>query len=323
MKKMSPGFGLLIAFIICSSAACSGAVATPNFKPLRVEWTLWQGDYTLLVANQMGFFKQHGVDVVPVRYDSATQAIPDLAAAKLDGGIFTMSDVMLASSLADIKSVMVSENAGRYAVIASTDIQSINDLRGKRIGLNLHTSSEIFVTYMLKSRRMTTNDVTYVEMSPSQVSQNIPDQIDAGLVWEPYLTQAVKQGKQIVYESDYYSSLIPRMITFRKATIDQRPNDIRAFLLAWDEGVNYRISHPQESLTIISKATGLSTNDISLTSNETLLTTSSNQKLFAENPGSDPSSIYFIAGFNRDFLVTAGYINPPDINTLLDPSFLK
>jgi hypothetical protein len=61
-----------------------------------------------------------------------------------------------------------------------------------------------------------------------------------------------------------------------------------------------------------------------LTSNITIYTIADNTKLFANNPGTDASSIYFIAGFNRDFLINAGYItNPPDINTLLDPSFLK
>jgi NitT/TauT family transport system substrate-binding protein len=177
---------------------------------------------------------------------------------------------------------------------------------------------------MLKSVRMTPNDVIYVEMSPSQVSQNIPGQIDAGFVWEPYITESLQQGKQVVYQNDYISTILPRLVVFRKAIVDQRPKDIRAFILAWDEAVNYRISHPQESLAIITKATGLPASDISLTSNRTLYTISRNVKLFADNPGTDPSSIYFIAGFNRDFLITVGYItNPPDINVLLDPSFLE
>ena len=325
MIKKSPALGLFLTLIICLTASCSGSASSLAPTPLKVEWTLWQGDYTLLVANQMGFFKKHGIAVEPVRYDSATQAIPDLAGAKLDGGIITMSDALLASSLANIKAVFVSDNGGEYAIVASSDIQSVNGLRGKRIGLNLHTSSEMFVSYMLQSARMTSNDVTYVETSPSQVSKSIPGQIDAGLVWEPYITQALQQGKTtVVYQSDYYSTLIPRLVVFRTAIVEQRPNDIRAFLLAWDEAVQYRINHPQESLALISKATGLPASDLSSTSNSTLQTISSNIKLFANTAGSDPSSIYFIAGFNRDFLLTAGYLtSPPHLDTLLDPAFLK
>jgi hypothetical protein len=94
--------------------------------------------------------------------------------------------------------------------------------------------------------------------------------------------------------------------------------------LAWNDAVNYRISHPQESAVIISKATGLPTSDLNLTSNITIYTIDNNTQLFANNPGTDASSIYFIAEFNRDYLITIGYItNPPDINNMLDPSFLK
>jgi NitT/TauT family transport system substrate-binding protein len=324
MFSKQPVFCLILVLIISLSASCTGGAQSPASKPIRVEWTLWQGDYTLLVADKMGFFKKHGLIVEPVRYDSASQAIPDLASAKLDGGLFTMMDTILASNLVDIKAIMVSDNNDRYALVASPDIETIRDLRGKRIGFNIHTPSEMFVYYMLQSQNMTLNDVTYVEMSPDRVAKSIPSQIDAGLVWEPYITQALEQGKKILYQSDYYSTNLPKLVVFRKAIIEQRPNDIRAFILAWEEAVQYRITHTQESLAIIVKATGLPATEIALASSRTLYTISSNMKIFANNPGTDPNSIYFIARFNRDFLVTRGYItNPPDINTLLDPSFLK
>jgi NitT/TauT family transport system substrate-binding protein len=324
MRKNRPALGLLLAFIICFSAACAGAEPASAPASLKVGWTLWQGDYTLLIANQMGFFKDHGVKVEPVRYDSSTQVSLDLAGAELDGGLLTMSDFLLASNLADIKAIMVSDNGGQYSIVASPDIQSLNGLRGKRIGVNLHTSGELFVVDMLKTKFMTSNDVTFVDMTPDKVSQNIPAQIDAGLVWEPYTTQALKQGKVVVFRSDAISSLIPKMIVFRSSVIDQRPQDMRAFIQAWDEAVQYRSSHPQEALAIISQATGLSSNDIRISGNINLYTIQYNLILFADTTGTDPNSIYTIAGKNRDFLITAGYLtNPPDLNALIDPSFLK
>ena len=324
MNKMTPAIGLLLVFMVCLSASCAGGSSAPAFKPLRVEWSLWQGDYTLLVANQMGFFKKHGVNVEPVRYESSAQAIPDLAGAKLDGGLFPMSDVVLAASTADLKAVLVSDNGGQFSIIGSPDIQSVQALRGKRIGLNLHSSSEMYVSSMLESGRMTSNDVTYVEMSPDQVLKAIPGQIDAGVVWEPYTSQALQQGKNILYQSEYDSSLIPRMLVFRKALVDQRPNDIRAFILAWEEAVNYRISNPQESLAIISKVTGLTASDLNLSQEYSIYTIKDNTKLFGNTLGNDPSSIYFIARSNRNFLITMGYItNPPDVGALLDPTYLK
>lgn len=324
MNKKSPVLGLFVALIICLSSSCTGDISVPASTPLKVGWSLWQGDYTLLVANKMGFFKEHGVNVQPVRYDSSTLAIPDLAGAKLDGGLYSMSDLLLATNLADIKAVLVSDNGGQYSVVGSPNIQSVNDLLGKRIGLNLHTSGEIFVTDMLKTSLMNSSDVTFVEMPPDQVSKNIPGQIDAGLVWEPYTSQALKQGKVIVYRSASDSLLYPKLAAFRTAVVEQRPQDIRAFILAWDEAVQYRSSHPQESLAIISEATGLSASDLNVTGNIRLYTINDNVKLFSNIGGTDPSSIYYIAGIDLSFLVSTGYLtNPPHLTTVLDPSFLK
>ena len=324
MTKLSISVRLFCSLLFCLLAACSGAAPTPVREPIKVEWTLWQGDYTLLVANQMGFFKKHGLNVEPVHYDSVSQAIPDLAGAKLDGGLFTMSDLILATNLTSLSGVLVSDNGGVYTIVASSDIKSVQDLRGKRIGLNFHTSSEMFVSNMLRSGRMTSNDVVYVEMSPDQVTQSIPGKADAGLVWEPYTTQALAQGKKVVYQSATNSTLIPKMLVFRNTFIQQHPEDIRNFVLAWDEAVKYRLSHPQESLAIISKATGLPQNELSLKKDTTIYSIADNAKLFADRSGKDLNSIYFIFGLNREFLITNGYItDPPSVYALLDPSFLK
>ena len=219
---------------------------------------------------------------------------------------------------------MVSDNGGIYSVVASPNILTVRDLRNKRIGFAQHTSGEMFVSYMLRSAGMNLSYVDSVEVIPEQVPQSIPGQIDAGLVWEPYTSQALQQGKHILYQSTDYSTLIPRLLAFRTAVVEERPDDIRAFIQAWDEAVDYRINHPQESLEIIANSTGLPANELELTGDIKIYTIQDNLTLFAENPGVDASSIYFIANLNSAFLLNAGYITAlPDIDTLLDPSFLR
>jgi NitT/TauT family transport system substrate-binding protein len=324
MSNKNLVLGLSLVFAICLLVSCSGARTNTISSPLKIEWTLWQGDYTLLIANQMGFFMKHGVNVTPVYYETSTKALPDLAGAKLEGGLFTMSDTLLATGIADLRAVLVSDNGGAYTVVASSDIKTVNDLREKRIGLNIHTSSELFVSDMLKTELMTGNDVSYIELSPSQIVQNIPGQIDAGVVWEPYTTQALRQGLVAVYRNSDYSARLPKLLVFRKSIVEQRPDDIRSFILAWDEAVQYRKDHPQESLAIIAKATGLPAIDLALPKDFTLFTISENVNLFSNIAGTDPSSIYYITEHNKDFLLSSGYItNPPSTTSLLDPSYLK
>ncbi len=323
MKKCSLG-KIIYSLLILVLVGCAGGGPKTSSTTLRVEWTLWSGDYTLLVASKMGYFKNHGVDVIPVRYDNVSAAIPDMASLRLDGALLTMNDLILGTNLTDIRGVYVSDNGGVLSLVSSLDINNLQGLRGKRIGVNLHTAGELFVSNMLRSVRMTSKDVTYVEMSPTEVPLSIPDVADAGLLWEPYTSQAIKNGIRVLYQSPQNSSLEPRLLAFRAALIEQRPEVIRNFLLAWQEGVDYRNAHPEEFIAIISEMTGLTPEEITLSNDVAIYTMRDNLNLFSENPGKNPTSIYYVAGINRNFLVTNGYLTiPPDIEVLLDPSFLE
>jgi NitT/TauT family transport system substrate-binding protein len=291
---------------------------------LKVAWTYREGDYTLLVAQQMGFFQQHGVDVEPVLYDSSMHSIPDMAGAEIDGALLSMGELILASSVSDLKGVMVYDSGPVYSIVASPDITAVTDLRGKRLGVNLHTSAGMFVSYMLEGALLTSRQVTLVEMSPEQVVQGIPAEIDAGLVWEPFTTQALQQGNVVLFRSDIYSSLVPGLIVFRTEVAEQHPDEIRAFLLAWNDAVNYRISHPQEAADLISQVTSLPSNQLGITGNDKFYTIDDNIGLFANEAGTDPSSLNYIAQFNLRYIIGLGDItNPPDLGVILDPSFLK
>ena len=314
----------ILLFFIAFSSACSGTAPKAASKPLKIAWTLWQGDYTLLVAEKAGIFDKYGVDVEPVRYDSATQAIIDMAGVQVDGGIYSMNDLILVSNQADLKGVYVIDNGGVFSIVGSPDITKIQQIRGKRIGLNFHSSGELFVSNMLKTARMTFKDVTYIEMSPSQVPGQIPGSADAGLVWEPYTSLALSRGQKLIYQSPENSALLPRLLAFRTSVINEDPQRIHNFLLAWNEAVNYRTAHPQDADAMIAKMTGLVTGQVATTKGTTLYTNRDNIQLFSVNPTKDPTSIYHIAEVNRDFLITNGYITiPPDLNSLLDPSLLK
>ncbi len=313
---------IIISLVLVS--ACSGISQKPQTTTLRISWTLWQGDYTMLVAERMGYFAANGVQVKPVFYAGESESIPDLAGNQLDGGIYTISDTLLASRLVDLKVVMISDQGSQYSIIASPDIKTVNDLRGKRIGLNIHTSSEIFVNDMLKSKRMTSHDVTLVEVSPDEVAKRIPNDIDAGVVWEPYTTEAVKQGKSIVFQDEEESLLIPRVIVFRQSVAEKYPNEVKAFLQAWNSAVLYRTEHPEEALALIQKATNFTVDQLKINGNIKLYTIEDSKKSLAITAGSDYRSIFYMAGFAQDFLLSEGYLSDfPRFNVLLDPTFLQ
>lgn len=317
---------LVVLLTACAGLAPVAATPTETSQPLRFAWTYREGDYTLLVAQQLGLFERYGVRVEPVSYRSGNpylQARSDLVAEVIDGGIFPIGDLLLMGSRADLAGVWVSDNGGIASVVASPEIASAAELRGKRIGVNLHTSDEMFVAYMLSRAGLNTRQVILVEMGPDAVVPSIPSVVDAGFVVEPYTTEARRNGLHVLYSSEQYSSLRPYMLVFRKRIAESRSQEVRAFLQAWDEAVAYRQAHPQEAAQLIEQATGRPASELSIAGAVTLYNAEDNRRWFADNPGLDLTSIYYVARFNLQYLISIGDITYPiDLDTLLNPSFL-
>lgn len=305
----------------------SGCVAVPESKhpPLRVEWTFWDGDFTLVIAHEKGFFEQYGLEVEPVYYETFSASIADMAAGRLDGGLFGLGDVLLTSSVIDVRGVAVYDSGGTSSVVARQEINAISDLIGKRIGVLLGSYNELFVREMLLRAGLTVNDVTLVNVDPEKITARLADDLDAGYVYAPFDTQAVQAGFKILYsssESDV-GAFFPDVITFRKSIVEERPEDVRAFLKAWFEALEYRMANSVECNQIVARILDVPVERVTQSSRNILYTLDDNTRLYDPNSSSG-ITIYDAAKLNLDFQVARGNITlMPEIDQIFDSSYLQ
>jgi NitT/TauT family transport system substrate-binding protein len=311
---------LIIAALITSCG--SAAASAPASSPLRIDYTNWWGDYTVLLALKLGLFDKHGVKVEPVYYEVFANALPDLAAGNLDAGLFTVNDALSVANLVDAKIVAGYDEGGVSAILASPEIKTPADLKGKKVGALVGTSGEMFVRMMLEAAGLSLSDVTLVNMAPENVPAELGKTIDAGYTWEPYITQALEAGNSTIYSSEHQApALSPDVIVFRSDVVKRRPQDVQAFLAAWFEAVDYRLNHPEESQQIINEALGHPVEK--LPGDPQIYTSKDNQQLFAENPGVDTSSLYFTTRLTIDFLKSIGALTRPlEASSILDSTLL-
>ena len=87
----------------------------------------------------------------------------------------------------------VSEGLYRLAARRSAGIANIADLRGKRIGTIIQTSSGYFLNRLLASAGMTVADVEVVRILPLGDMHRAlaAGEVDAVTIWEPYMEDAV------------------------------------------------------------------------------------------------------------------------------------
>ena len=318
-------FHIFSAFLIAAVflSACSNTSLQADVKPpLRIGWNLWAGYYPLVIAEQKGFFEEQGVDVELILYNTVDEETAALASGMVDGGTATLNDVLLDQIAANVKVVLITDNSdGGDQIVATADILSTEDILHKNIGAQRGSFSELFVREMLLQKGIQPSDVNLVNVDMEHVTDAMPDRISLGHTYEPYTSQALAKGYKVIFSSADTPGLIVDTIAFRRNIIDERPEDIRAFVVAWFEAVHYWEDHPEESNALIAEATGQPVENISL---EGVKLFDLDANLNAFKPGTDTTSVYFTARKALKFLVDSGFVaDPADINDVLDDSFLR
>lgn len=320
MKKSLIRISLLI-FGVNLLAACSILQPPPQkTEPLRVEYTKWWGDYTLVIAKEKGFFDKYGVEVEPVFYEKFSNTYPDLAAGQIDGALIAIGDAININHSAGMKAVAISDDGGEDSIVAAPEITSIQDLKGKKVGVLPGTQYELMISEMLKSSNMNPTDISIVSVDPGNARAALDaKQVQAVFTWEPFSTEAVAAGYRSIYPQESVH-LFPNMIVFDRSVVSQRPEDIRNFLKAWFEAVDYREKNPDQTSSIIAKYLGLKVEEVQPDGNLNILTLDDNKVLFdiqSEN------SIYATTKRTSDYLISIGaVIQQADPLELLDPGYL-
>jgi NitT/TauT family transport system substrate-binding protein len=312
---------LLLTTLVSSLGACAmPQTEEPGKLPLRVAYTQWWGDYTLLVAREKGLFEKYGVEVEPVYYEFFSKTYSNLASGQIDGALIAAGDIINIDRSARMKVVGVSDDGGADAIVVSPEINTIQELKGKTVGVLLGTQYELMFTEMLRSANMNTGDVTFVGVEPENASDALKKgQVQAVYTWEPHLSDAVSNGNKIIYPKEK-TRLFPDMIVFSESIVNERPADIRAFLQAWFEAVEYRLQNPQETQTIAAKYLGINIEDISLDDNLKILSLKENRALFEIQ---EENSIYAVTRRTSEYLISIGALAQQiDPLELIDPTYL-
>lgn len=311
-------FLILVALIL---SAC-GASAPEEQPPLRVGWSLWPGWYPLVIAQEQGLFAKHGVDVEFVFYDAYADALPDFSSGKVDGTLLVIGDVIPLVNNNNAKIVMVTDNSnGADVIMAGPEITSPADLRGKTIGVTLGTFGEVLAREMLLANGISIGDVTLVQIGPETVPSVLGADIEAGHTYEPFTSEAEQRGYRPIFSSSETPGLIADVLVFKNDVLNERPEDVRAFIAAWFEALEWWQNNPAEGNAIIAEATGQNVEDIST---EGLSIFNQADNLAAFQQGTDTRSIYFTAQQYVTFYQTIGVLSTlPDLNQLLDPAFLQ
>lgn len=166
------------------------AMASPN----------WNAGYAVMAAVEAeGFYEQEGLKVTTNLFPSATQAAQQVAGGGADLGLMTVEPVAIGHDK-DLDLAYFSSYWAKWIysleVPAGSDVKSIADLKGKKIGVSAVASSgATFARTAMKLNGMSENDASLVPIGAGaqQINAIKTGQVDVLALWDIQY-QAVKNA---------------------------------------------------------------------------------------------------------------------------------
>lgn len=256
MKKILARLGsAAIALLAIVSVAPAQAA-----DKLTVAHSTWVGYGPLYIARDKGFFEDEGLDVNLVVMEDVKTRMPALAAGRIDVAVTTI-DTVLGFTTPERPLVYLfalDDSRGGDGIVANKDIETVSDLKGKKVAYTEGSVSQFFLSVLLKNAGMSLADVETLNMTAGDAGAAfVAGRVDAAVTWEPWLSRgkATDHGALIVDSSATPGLITDVAVTTRKV-LETRKADMQAFYRAWSKAVDWQKENEAEADQIMAKGVG-------------------------------------------------------------------
>lgn len=301
----------------------------PVGVPLKIAYSDWPGWVAWEIAIQKKWFDEEGV---PVEF-SWFEYVPSMeaySAGKVDAVTMTNGDQLVTgSSGAPSVAIVINDYSnGNDMVVAKPGIEKIENLKGKKIGVELGLVSHLLLLKALESGGLSEKDVTLVNVPTDQTPQALKSgSVDAIVAWQPNSGQALKElaGSTPIFTSKNVPGLIYDVLAVNPKSLSERKGDWTKVVKVWKRVVDFIKDgkNIDEAAKIMSARVGLSADEYKpLLGGTFLLTLAEASKAFEK--GDTLASIYNSSKVVNEFQVKKEvYKESQAYETYLDPSLTK
>jgi len=315
-------------------SALAGLLLTVGYMlvqagPLRIGYSDWPGWVAWQVAIEKGWFKEAGVDVKFDWFDYAA-SMDAFSAGKLDAVPMTNGDTLVTGA-AGGKGIMILINDysnGNDMVVAKPGINSVKDLKGKKVGVEIGLCDHLLLLNALKDNGMSESDVTLVNSPTNELPQVLASgDVAAVVAWQPNSGVALKlvPGSKAIYTSSNKPGLIYDVLAVSPQSLAEHRDEWKKVVKVWYRVVDYFYDPKtrDDAIKIMAARVNQKPADYKAFIDGTkILKLSEAKKAFVKGDGLD--SIYGSAKMSDAFNVANKvYKKSQDVDSYIDPSLTK
>ena len=220
---------------------------------------------SFIIANHLGYFK--GFDIKPTTVKSGINAAEAVSLGSAD--IAAMGDGPTSILMSQDKKISV---VARYAkgnkihrLISDKNIKTPNDLKGKKIGIQVGSSTNAAFLGYLKRNNIKLSEITLVPLSPSNMPEAMKTkQLDAMAGSEPWALNVQNLCKKNVHELANLKNNqnhFPHLLVANNSLIKNNKKAIKHIIKGLRKANQFIKQNPEKAAKIASKYIGLSPKD--------------------------------------------------------------
>jgi NitT/TauT family transport system substrate-binding protein len=232
--------------LLGSGLAAAGTLAAPQV--LRAEGKTIKMGALRLVHSMPPFFYEKfapaGTRIEVVVFDSPTDGKNAVVTKSVDFGTFGIAAGILGAAAGEPIVVVGSMCNKGMGVIskAGSDIKSIKDLKGKKVGIWPGSTQEVFILERLKMEGMSIKDVTAVRVPFGEMPTMLQrGDIDAYVGAEPAPGLSISSGAGQLVEYPYSTAMggLNMIFATHAETTEKNPDLVRAMLKTHRQAVEF------------------------------------------------------------------------------------
>jgi NitT/TauT family transport system substrate-binding protein len=221
---------LLLSLVLPAGPAAAQGV------PIRLGVTPNLTDAPPLLALELGYFREAGLDVKPSEFGQGTEVRNALAAAAIDLG--SMADVpfLIGAAKSPLRGIALTSWGGerqKIMVASRSSIRGIADLKGKRVASQAGSSLDATFREVLRQHGVDPSEVQIFNLRlPDMPSALASGSVDAMVDIEPFNALAEERGTARKLADFGRDSLAPYVLVARQEFIERFPDGVVAYLRA-------------------------------------------------------------------------------------------
>lgn len=300
---------------------------TDSLPEVTLGTSMWPTNMFFYLAKEKGFFEESGVKVNIQEFSSTTESSNAFVGGKLDFVTFASSET-ISPFIQDgnFKIVLETDKSnGCEGLVATSDIKSIEDLKGKTVATQLYSVDHMFLLTLLEQHGMSESDINIVDMS-IQESGNafIAGQCDAACIWDPYFSQARDAGGTVIFSSADNPDLITDVLGASDDVIAKKPEAVEGVIRGFFKAIDYWKENPDDANAFLGEKLGVDAEEFAAEMDGLLIPTTEDVAE-AFTPAEDYSYWGYTQNTVKDFMYDLGILDTKeaDCGNMIDASFIK